>query len=583
MKVTLVLAVLFLAALAVSPAFAADEENPMNMQHFVPSIFGGDFIAIDDADALGSLGFGFGLFYDYANSPFSYYFYSDDAADPRYDFIEEMHTGHVNLAFGPFKWLAVGGHLPVHYLRYRTFVNEHPVDTVGETQESDVVLGDVMAKMKIQALFQEKHWLGLALIPYASFPTDSGTEYDELFISEGRVTGGGTLALEHDFGPINVGLNGGYLYRGEPNELFESEIGDAATYGLGLSHTWDNGVGVGVEGWGRYYFVEEPDRFNPAPVEVTATLRYQFGDRGPRMVAGGGPGLSYGTGAPRYRVLAGIDYYYQKPVSGKLRVLTVDQDGKSVDADLTITDKDGSAKNATSDYDSSAKVGVYSVAASKDGYENASGEAAVADGETAELTLVLNFIPIPKTMLTINVIQAHTGDKIPATIKFDGQTIFLKSGILKKEWAAGAFTVDASAKGHESATQQFTVVKEQENLVTIKLKAKIELIGKVHFGSGSAVILKKSLPVLDDAVDKINLIGDFNKIVIAGHTDSQGDDGYNMKLSQRRVEAVKKYLVAKGIDGSKLETAALGETKPIGSNDTASGRAENRRVEFIVE
>jgi OOP family OmpA-OmpF porin len=66
--------------------------------------------------------------------------------------------------------------------------------------------------------------------------------------------------------------------------------------------------------------------------------------------------------------------------------------------------------------------------------------------------------------------------------------------------------------------------------------------------------------------------------VVEGHTDSVGNDDYNQKLSQRRADAVRKYLVDKGIAGARLTATGLGETQPVADNGTADGRAQNRRV-----
>jgi OOP family OmpA-OmpF porin len=70
------------------------------------------------------------------------------------------------------------------------------------------------------------------------------------------------------------------------------------------------------------------------------------------------------------------------------------------------------------------------------------------------------------------------------------------------------------------------------------------------------------------------------QIEIDGHTDSKGNDAYNQKLSQRRAESVKAYLVGKGANASQLTAKGLGEKQPVGSNDTEEGRAQNRRVEL---
>ncbi|AKK73441.1 membrane protein [Chryseobacterium sp. P1-3] len=86
--------------------------------------------------------------------------------------------------------------------------------------------------------------------------------------------------------------------------------------------------------------------------------------------------------------------------------------------------------------------------------------------------------------------------------------------------------------------------------------------------------LDKLAKVLSDNPD--------TNINIYGHTDSVGKDAYNMALSQRRADAVKSYLVGKGIAGSRMFTKGEGENMPVASNDTDEGRAKNRRVEFAI-
>lgn len=80
------------------------------------------------------------------------------------------------------------------------------------------------------------------------------------------------------------------------------------------------------------------------------------------------------------------------------------------------------------------------------------------------------------------------------------------------------------------------------------------------------------------------VLKEYNKTVIevAGHTDSSGSDQYNQQLSERRASSVANYLVGQGITQQRLLTVGAGETRPVASNDTEAGRAQNRRVEMTI-
>jgi OOP family OmpA-OmpF porin len=101
----------------------------------------------------------------------------------------------------------------------------------------------------------------------------------------------------------------------------------------------------------------------------------------------------------------------------------------------------------------------------------------------------------------------------------------------------------------------------------------------VHFALNSADLTEKSHETLDRVVGELKEWPEV-RVEIGGHTDSSGEDGYNMTLSQRRAESVRAYLVSKGIAESRLEAKGYGETQPIADNGTADGRAKNRRVEL---
>ncbi len=81
-----------------------------------------------------------------------------------------------------------------------------------------------------------------------------------------------------------------------------------------------------------------------------------------------------------------------------------------------------------------------------------------------------------------------------------------------------------------------------------------------------------------------NVMKEYNEtnIIVAGHTDSSGPDSYNLTLSENRANAVTNYLVSKGVSGGRFTTVWYGETQPIGDNNTAAGRAQNRRVSLAI-
>jgi outer membrane protein OmpA-like peptidoglycan-associated protein len=112
-------------------------------------------------------------------------------------------------------------------------------------------------------------------------------------------------------------------------------------------------------------------------------------------------------------------------------------------------------------------------------------------------------------------------------------------------------------------------------------KRKIVLRG-VNFDFDKSTIRPDARPVLDEAINILKNESGIS-VVAEGHTDSVGSDKYNQGLSQRRAKAVRDYLVNGGVSSSRIETVGYGESRPVASNDTAEGRAQNRRTELRVK
>jgi OOP family OmpA-OmpF porin len=110
---------------------------------------------------------------------------------------------------------------------------------------------------------------------------------------------------------------------------------------------------------------------------------------------------------------------------------------------------------------------------------------------------------------------------------------------------------------------------------------KVTYAADAFFDFNKSVVKPDGKAKLDDLVGKIKGIN-LEVIIAVGHTDAVGGDAYNQKLSVRRSEAVKAYLVSKGIEKNRVYTEGKGEKQPVADNKTAEGRAKNRRVEIEV-
>ncbi len=111
--------------------------------------------------------------------------------------------------------------------------------------------------------------------------------------------------------------------------------------------------------------------------------------------------------------------------------------------------------------------------------------------------------------------------------------------------------------------------------------AKVTYAADAFFDFDKAVLKPEGKAKLDDLAGKVGGIN-LEVVIAVGHTDSTGPAGYNQSLSVRRAEAVKAYLVSKGIESNRIYTEGKGLTQPVADNSTREGRAKNRRVEVEV-
>lgn len=173
-----------------------------------------------------------------------------------------------------------------------------------------------------------------------------------------------------------------------------------------------------------------------------------------------------------------------------------------------------------------------------------------------------------------------------AVTVYDGKAD--QSGISKFYLEPGNYTVGVTAKGYIPAEETLQLnVNEKGTSKVIELKQpKIEkgLVFKlkaINFETGSNQLTTTSYDILNRMAE---ILLEYPQMVIevAGHTDNVGNDQANLSLSQKRADAVKAYLIEKGVKASQMKAVGYGETQPVATNDTEEGRLQNRRVMFTV-
>ena len=111
---------------------------------------------------------------------------------------------------------------------------------------------------------------------------------------------------------------------------------------------------------------------------------------------------------------------------------------------------------------------------------------------------------------------------------------------------------------------------------------RVEIDDKVMFATGKAELLDESHALLDDVAEVLQENPDANEIEVAGHTDATGSAELNRKLSNDRAEAVRAYLISKGVSAERLKAKGYGPDQPLADNKSDEGKEKNRRVEFRV-
>ena len=427
--------------------------------------------------------------------------------------------------------------------------------------------GDLLARTKFTVIKRDARGNGFGLGLGVGVGIPSGDS------SAASGDGGATviprLALSFGFADIAVfSVNAGINIRTAAADFGNLDFDHELTYGAGIQIQPLDAFGIGLELMGRTQLATAFSDPAESPLELVGGFRVRAVG-GLHVEAGGGTGLIGGYGAPRYRFFAGVQW---APWAARID----DRDGDGLDDDVDVCpdeaeDKDGfEDKDGCPDLDND-RDGIPddrdrcpNEAEDRDGFEDDDGcpdKDNDRDGIQDELD---------KCPLEAEDFDGYEDDDGCPDKDNDGDGI--------PDDVDGCPDVAENINGFEDSDG----CVDQPPLARIE-KCKIVIADKVYFDTNKAVIKAVSFPLLNEVARIIRENADISKVMIEGHTDSDGRASANLSLSDKRSKAVRKYLISQGIKSSALTAKGYGQTKPIGDNKTEDGKEMNRRVEFGVK
>lgn len=292
-----------------------------------------------------------------------------------------------------------------------------------------------------------------------------------------------------------------------------------------------------------------------------------------------------------------VNFALSEAVAGEnsLLLLVQDPDGKGITgAEITLGESSVTSPEGGSLLVEGVQTGPVTLGVRAQGYQSLSPQTLTLVPGEQQRTITLDFVPQP---VTVNVTDAD-GAPLPAELFWVGPTRIPNAttdaaGQATLNMRPGSWVLVAQSEGLGAKRVELDiapgVAPEPVNisLGTSKVEVttgQVVIKEQVFFDTGKATIKPESYALLDEVASALLLNEGITLVEIQGHTDNVGNAEANQRLSQRRAQAVRDYLVTQGVDRKRLQATGYGATVPISDNATAQGRAENRRVQFeIVE
>ncbi len=599
---------------AAASAQSVAEGRNFSAERFRLSLDQQGLLNVEWAEVPNHLDWDLSLWLGLADDPLAIYKVQDGKRSRVGPLVDQRLGGSVVIALGLFDWVQLGIDLPLVF--YQTRPDSLPGINGQLDGLSGFGLGGPRIAPKVRILSQDKHGVGLAFVPTFILPTASRGEYigQDSLLFEPEV-----IVSKRD-GIVRAAFNLGLRLR-RP-EAFAN---------LAIDNELFAHLGAGVD---LQTATDEPIELN-ASLSAASSLSSPFSDRNQNHLEGllganygftetaqgftaVGVGLSQGHGTPDWRVLVGL----------RLSDHDQDQDKDGIPDDDDACPKQPEDKDSFEDFDGcpdpdNDKDGILDVDDGAplrpedfDGFEDTDGipdpdndKDGVWDWDDAcdnQAGPVVNLGCPDKDSDGDGLIDRR--DRCPQQAEDKDQfededgcpdADNDEDGIPDVEdkcpnqpgpiEAQGCPEVDTDGDGIvdrlDNCPTEPGLVSEsgckKKQLVVIN-GSRLDVLEKVYFATARSRIRKRSFELLDNVAAVLKAHPEIKKLQVQGHTDDRGSANRNLRLSQARSEAVRKYLIARGIDAGRLEAKGYGETEPIAPNQSKAGRADNRRVEFRI-
>jgi outer membrane protein OmpA-like peptidoglycan-associated protein len=509
-----------------------------SLEQFRPSLPGDRFFGVEGADPGGDLLPRFMLLGDYAYRPLSLY---SEPGDVRIaDLVKNQLVVH--LAAGLTLWdrLIVAADMPLVLV---TSGESPTVDGSTWQSPSGVAAGDLRVSARVRLVGEARSPASLSLGGHVFVPTGNKDKFD----GEGAVHGTPVLVFSGEIPFLAYAASAGVDIRNRTSYT-DVTLGTQLVFGGAVGVLLvDRMLQIGPEIYGTTLLVGS-DSFGRATTSVEGIVGLKA-RLGPMVLgAGAGPGFSHGMGTPALRVLLSVAYAPEPappppppPPPPKKHKKPADRDHDGIpDSADACPDEPGVPS------DDPAKNGCPPPPPDRDGD-------GIPDKDDA--------CPDVKGVASSDPLQ----NGCPPDTDGDG----IRDDVDACPNEKGEPDTDPQKNGCPKAVR----VTEGE----------IVIMDQVQFKTGSAVIL----PISDDLLRQVAAVvtehPEITKVEVQGHTDSRGGKAYNRRLSQKRADAVRKWLVNYGqIDSRRLSAHGYGMDQPIADNATSEGRQKNRRVQFKI-